>query len=125
MLGDPICNPESFRLEAKSQRVCAVTGQPGNFLAHHVVYEQDLKRRLGLSGNQLYDTRNARRISKRAHDNHHAAHRRIKTTELTDDNIEYAIEKLGIYAYDYLRRKYDDSEEDPRVAAILNRWVPA
>jgi hypothetical protein len=39
----------------------------------------------------------------------------VKTVELTDDNIEYAFEKLGAYAADYLRRDYDDEERDPRI----------
>jgi len=114
--GKPIANYESFRAEARYQGLCAVLGTGGDFLAHHVVYEQVLKNRLRLRGNALYDTRNALRLSKKAHDNHHHAHRKVRTVELLDQNIEYAFVALGAYAGDYLRRYYDDvTQPDPRI----------
>jgi hypothetical protein len=118
----PVANPQSFRLEARSQIVCAVCGKSQPFHAHHVVDQQTLKNRCGLSGNALYDTRNALRLCQalgdpdcRCHFQHEHSRRKVKTVELTDDNIEYAFEKLGAYAADYLRRDYDDEERDPRI----------
>lgn len=113
--GKPIANYESFRAEARYQRLCAVLETGGDFLAHHVVYEQDLKR-LGLKGNALYDTRNALRLSKKAHDNHHSRFRVVRTVELTDDNVAYAFIALGERGASYLRSKYDDvTQPDPRI----------
>jgi hypothetical protein len=107
-------NPESFRAEAKWQGVCAVTGKGGAFQAHHVVERQELKRR----GLPEWDPRNALRLAPRAHDRHTLAVRRVKTKELTDDNIEYAFEVLGDAAQDYLRRYYDDDEPDLRIGPL-------
>lgn len=119
----PVCNRPSFRAEATYQRVCAVCLKPGPFNPHHVVYEQDLVRHAGLSGNQLYDTRNALRICTEnvtnCHSRHHSRTRTIRTDELTDDNIAYAFEALGEWAADYLRRKYDDSSVDLRIERAL------
>jgi hypothetical protein len=122
----PVENPESFRLEGRSQIVCAVCRRPGKpFHTHHVVDMAILKNRCGLRGNALYDTRNALRLCQalgdpdcRCHFQHENYRRLVKTTELLDDNIEYAAEVLGEYAPDYLRREYDDSDPDPRIAQL-------
>lgn len=118
-----ICNPASFRNEARYQRICAVCLKPGRFVAHHAVYEQHLRVKCGLRGNALYDTRNALATHAGCHvGKHHTAMRKIKTAQLTDDNIEYGFEKLGAYAYDYFRRYYDDTLEDPRLKLKLEEY---
>lgn len=127
----PIANPKSFREEAKWQRVCAKCGAGGAFHAHHVVDKAILRNRCGLRGNALYDTRNALRLcegldGKRCHLNFENRGVRLSTRRLTDDNIEYAFEVLGAYAYDYLRQEYDDvTDPDPRLElAFASTLVP-
>jgi hypothetical protein len=121
--GEPVCNPESFRLEARSQIVCAKCGESGPFHAHHVVDKQTL-RRYGQTGRLQYDTRNALRLcspgnANNCHLQSEGPNLKLKTGMLTDASIEYAFEILGAYAYDYLRREYDDSAEDIRLATRL------
>lgn len=124
-MGEPICNPGSFHAEARYQGLCAVCGKGGAFHAHHVVDKNKL-RKWGLSGNALYDTRNALRlcqemgsVERRCHFQHENCMRRVKTTELTDDNIRYAFEILGAHAADYLRREYDDvADPDGRIIEL-------
>lgn len=123
-----VANPKSFRLEARSQLVCAACQKLGKpFHAHHCVDKAILKNRCGLSGNALYDTRNALRLCQALGDPDCRCHFRhehrveghvVKTSALTDDNLEYAFEVLGDYAADYLRREYDDSEPDPRIVRL-------
>jgi hypothetical protein len=129
--GDPIQNPVSFRQEARWQRVCAVCLKPtsGHFQTHHVVDVQTLRRH-GVKGNALYDTRNALRLCQnlgdvdvRCHFQHENRRRVVKTGELLDHNIEYAFEVLGVFAADFLRQEYDDSERDARVELLLQRTL--
>lgn len=120
--GDSICNPSAFRLEARSQLVCAHCRRGGGYHAHHVVDKQTL-RRYGLRGNALYDTRNALRLcegldTKRCHMQFENRRIAIATAMLTDDNILYAFEVLGAFAADFLRREYDDAAEDPRIVEL-------
>lgn len=127
MLGDPVCNPEAFRAEAAWQPCCAACGRvKGGWHAHHVVDKRILQDRCGLSGDELYDTRNALRLCQevgsaevRCHFQHENYARLVRTRELTDDNIAYAFEVLGAYAFDYLRSEYDDSEPDERIVRHL------
>lgn len=121
-----IANTKSFWLEAQWQKVCAVCRKPGPFQAHHVVDKAILRTRCGLGGDDLHDTRNALRLCQqlgsvewRCHFQHENSRRLVKTSELLDDNIEYAFEVLGAYAADYLRSEYDDSEPDDRIAGHL------
>lgn len=121
----PVANPESFRLEARFQAVCAACGKAQPYHAHHVVDQAILRNRCGLRGNALYDTRNALRLCQalgdpgcRCHFQHEGRMRVVKTKELTDGNVEYAFEVLGDYAPDYLRREYDDSDPDPRIVQL-------
>jgi hypothetical protein len=125
-MADRITSTKSFRMEAQWQKVCAVCRKPGPFQAHHVVDKAILRNRCHLSGAELYDTRNALRLCQqigsvewRCHFQHENTGRLVKTSELLDDNIEYAFEVLGAFAADYLRREYDDSEPDARIAGHL------
>lgn len=115
-----ISNPLSFFNEACHQERCAGCGSKTKpFQAHHVIYRQELRRR----GLPEWDTRGARRVCEgplECHVNHHSPNGpKIKTKRLTDENIEYAFESLGAYAYDYLRARYDDSDPDPRLVERL------
>ena len=56
---------------------------------------------------------------KLAHDRHHNAHLRIPMVRLTRENIEFAFELLGPYAYDYLHAHYGGT--DIRVTNALIR----
>jgi hypothetical protein len=137
----PVSNPQSFRLEAQWQRVCAVCGLARPFQAHHVVDQAEL-RNLGIPKVDQYDTRNALRLCQvfggflmkdlvgggvrsepcRCHFQHENKVDGcvVKLQMLLDQNIEYAAEVMGAgRAYEYLHREYDDTEEDPRVEALL------
>lgn len=74
--------------------------------AHHVVEKQELKRR----GLPLYDVRNVFPICQDCHERHTNASGRIPFRKLSAENIAYAYEALGDYAFDYLRRRYPTSE---------------
>jgi RPA family protein len=107
----PIDDPHSFYLEARFQRVCAVTGKSGEFEAHHTIKAQTLRQR----GLPTHDPRGALRLTHRAHEQHTNRVRVVKTKELTSQNILYAFEVLGPFAADYLVREYDDQDPDPRI----------
>lgn len=108
----PLSNSQSFKAEARWQRLCAECDKGGAFQAHHVIYEQHLRDR----GLPLYDTRNALRLCYDCHKRHHDGTAwRLTTRKLTPDNIIYAFEVLGAYAGDYLRRYYDDLQPDVRI----------
>lgn len=93
---------------AREQRVCAVTGKRGPFDPHHVVEQQWLTR----EGLPLDDRRNALRLSPDVHANHTTKTTKVPMRCLTDANIEYAFEVMGIRAVDYLARHYEGT--DPR-----------
>lgn len=113
----------AFHDAAKFQRVCAMCDKPLPFHAHHVIYEQDARNALGVRKHHqsLYDPRNSLRLCDRygndCHMRHHNANcpEEVKTIKLKDENVAYAFEILGLYGADYLRRKYDDTEQDPRI----------
>jgi hypothetical protein len=117
-----IANKASFHEEARYQMCCAVCGTTKGFNAHHVLYAQILEREYGLTGNALYDTRNALRIctenGNNCHSRHHHAVRKIMTVELTDENVAYVFEVMGLYGADWLRRYYDDDVQDSRIVKL-------
>jgi hypothetical protein len=122
MTGSVVSNPESFRLEAQSQRVCANCGRSGSFDAHHVVEKQELKKR----GLPRYDTRGALRLCTplwgsggNCHGGQTSKLRKIPLAKLLDVNVEYAFEVMGASAYFYLRRHY--AGEDARVEEAYMR----
>ncbi|MDQ1584508.1 MAG: hypothetical protein QOF36_2562 [Microbacteriaceae bacterium] len=108
----------NFRMAAARQVVCAVCRRGGSFDSHHVIEKQELERR----GLWKWDPRGALRLCKGAlgcHDQHtyKGGADRVPLAKLTTENIDYAFEVLGPFAYDYLKRRY--SGEDPRVERRL------
>lgn len=112
-----IANPRSFWEEARYQLVCAICGKPGDFHAHHIVDKQVLKNDYGITGDALYDTRNALRLHRHCHFQFHNGRVEIPLSKLKDEMIEYAQQIMGQRAYDYLKRYY--SGRDERVEAII------
>lgn len=100
---------QEFVEAAREQRVCAVTRKGGAFDPHHVVEQQWLKR----EGLPVDDRRNALRLNPDVHANHTTGAAKVPQRCLTDANIEYVFEVMGVRAKDYLDRKYDGT--DPRV----------
>lgn len=123
-----VANPQSFHAEARWQGVCAWCGKGGPYHAHHVVDQQTLKG-LGISGNALYDPRNALRLCARTcHFQFEwggVAKIELPLTHLPDAAIAYAAEVFVDpgKAYNYLTRRYVGS--DPRVDALLAAWEAA
>ena len=113
---DPV--KQVFHEEAKKQRICGREGCRCTWPwhPHHVVYRQELEK-LGITDIAvLWDKRNCLRLCPECHANHHGLYP-IKLTSLRDANYEFAFEKLGARAFDYLRQKYDG--DDPR----LEEWA--
>jgi hypothetical protein len=83
--------------------------------SHHVVYQQELRRR----GGSTTDVRNIVRIAGKCHRWHHDRHVVLPLAVLPDGAFEFAVELMGAgAAYEYLRRRY--AGEDPRLAALLS-----
>lgn len=82
---------------------------------HHVFYEGELRRR----GLPKYDHANLMALCVDCHFNHHNGSKRIPLSLLTEENLEYAFNILGAYAYDWLRRRY--AGEDLRLEERLRR----
>lgn len=127
--GEPICGPASFHAECRWQRVCAWCGSNKPWQAHHVLREQNLKR-LGISGRELYDTRNALRLCLGCHGKHHHGHPCPTVIEragridpvVLDVNILYAVEKAGRDgALSYFERYYANSDLDARLTELASR----
>jgi len=96
---------EFFRWAAQKQERCASCGTRGPWDAHHALYEQHLRK----EGFPLFDPRNALRLCRDCHANHHAGARRIKTASLTTENLAYMVEVLGPDRAElYIARQYDD-----------------
>jgi hypothetical protein len=117
------CNRESFHNEARAQLVCVGCESPSKpWHAHHAVHEQhatDL-------GGHKWDPRNALRLCiprpDGCHWTHHNKRDPLKTSALTDANIEFAVELMGAgRAVDYFRRYYDDASPDPRLEALMRQ----
>jgi len=126
--GSVVSSPRSFHNEAAWQPACAVCGRQDSFWhAHHVVYQQHLRaRRL-----PEYDTRGALRLCVRdpagraagdCHFAHHQGQRRVKASELTDDNLAHLLWAMGGLdpAAAYLGRYYDA----PDAPAVLAQRLP-
>jgi len=104
----------TFHEAAREQRVCAVPGcRERSFQAHHVVYEQHLKK----VGEGPWSPRNALRLCPGCHAAHHSRTRPVPLKALTSANVLYAFEVLGPAAHTYLTRRY--AGEDPRVEEAL------
>lgn len=93
---------------ARDQGRCAVSGYAGrDWQAHHVVERQELHRRR----EDEWDPRNALRLKRRVHEQHTIAKERIPLKCLTDENIRYAVELMGVAAHPYLKRYYSGHDE--------------
>lgn len=93
-----------FREAARAQRVCQnpdCRRPTAAWDPHHVVYEQELRRR----GLPIYDPRNALRVCRRCHQNHHHM-QPLPQIALTTSHLTYAKEALGEFHIDYLNRRY-------------------
>lgn len=99
---------------ARDQRVCAVTHTAGPWDAHHVIEKQELRRR----GVDVWDPRNALRVIKPVHERHTLAVKRIPLRCLTDENLRFAFEVMGLAAHPYLHRLYWG--EDERVEQLVS-----
>lgn len=75
-----------------------------NWEAHHVLEKRELKK-LGRQ-DLLWDSRNAMRLTPRVHRRHTNRFEPIPQTALTDENIEFVFEVLGVMGKDYLDRIY-------------------
>jgi hypothetical protein len=105
-----------FKLEAARQLQCAVTGDKADdWHAHHVVEKAELKR-MGLPKLKRYDRRNALRLKASVHLGTTA----IPMTCLTNDNLEYAFEVLGVRAIYYLQSHYEGT--DPRFEKLAAEY---
>lgn len=82
--------------------------------AHHVVYEQELNHR----GLPPYDRRNRMALCVDCHFGQHR-NKPLPVSLLSDENMDYAFEVLGAFAYDYLKRRY--SGHDDRLDDHLQR----
>jgi hypothetical protein len=114
-------NRAAFKDEARFQKVCAVgdgdcDDPTGPWHPHHVVYEQHV---VSVDPRLRHDPDNALRVTVSCHGPHHSGQRRIRTRELRDENINFAVRLLGAgKAVNYLRRYYNDHSQDPRIANI-------
>lgn len=80
---------------------------------HHVVYEQEVRRR----GGDVLDARNALALCDRCHEEHHSgapAARRIPLAALRPENLKFARRLLGDYAGDYLAAHYSAADNRPK-----------
>ena len=87
--------------------------------AHHIVYEQELRK----CCLPRWDRRDGIALCRPCHDAHHNASRRIPLSALPDQALEFAFEQLGPRAYDYLKRRY--SGHDPRMEWFLEQTEEA
>lgn len=129
-MAEVVANPKSFRLEARSQIVCAYCGKARPFHAHHVLDKGELRKH-GITGNAAYDTRNALRlcddlragIEGRCHLQFENRRIEIACKKLRDSNIAYVFEVMGRAALDYLRQEYTEVDADPRVESKLEAYA--
>lgn len=95
---------DGFLRAARAQRCCQHPDCPNPrafWRAHHVVYEQELRR----LGRPIYDERNALRMCDHCHGRHHGISP-LPLTALKPCHFEYAKEVLGDSYMDYLNRRY-------------------
>lgn len=108
---------ESFWREARGQRCCRMCEDPKKkWQAHHIVYEQHLRD----VGAPIWDNRNSMRLCDDCHRRHHNRSQVVPLSKLSNRNVEYAFEALGLRAYDYLGQKYEVGE-DQRLEQELAR----
>jgi 5-methylcytosine-specific restriction endonuclease McrA len=95
-----------FREKARQQRCCQAPGcedpMAHDWQAHHVVYEQELRRLRA----PTHNVRNAMRLCQRCHERHHNRTSPIPLAALSAEQLAYAEEVLGERAMDYLTQRY-------------------
>lgn len=109
--------PARIAVFADTVWTCRSCGYDWGVELHHVVYQQELRKR----GGNPSDGRNALALCRDCHAAHHNRSRPLPLEVLRDENYEYARELLGAgVAYEYLVRRYVG--EDIRLAALLDEW---
>lgn len=100
---------------------CAKCGLAERLQIHHVVYEQEIRRR----GGDRHDPRVALTLCLACHTRHHRrTEGSIELTLLPASAYEYAEELMGAgAAYEYLRRRYIG--EDERLDRLFKTWERA
>jgi hypothetical protein len=107
---------QGFHDEAKSQRCCQMCGTTRwPWHAHHVVYEQHLKK----AGAAIWCNSNSMRLCEDCHRRHHNRSQVIPLAKLHDQHITYAFDVLGLAADFYLKQRY--AGEDERVEQALSK----
>jgi hypothetical protein len=101
---------DGARKACVEQRVCQhprCRTPRASWQPHHVVYEQEVRRR----GFPKWDPRNMLRLCRTCHLSlHHQRIDPVPLTALLPQNLAYAEEVLGDYAEDYLARRYAPAE---------------
>lgn len=116
----PVVSPKRFKSgQSACQHPGCTSGRRERLAEHHVVYQQEVRRRQG----DVSDGRNALRLCNSCHPAHHHRSRPVPLTALRDENYEFAFELMGGAAFDYLRRRY--AGEDPRLHEWLRRTTAA
>lgn len=96
---------------------CQICGSRQNLVQHHVIFNQELRR----AGGDPYDPRNAltlcHGIGDGCHPKFHQRTAPIPLTALSDENLAFAFELMGVRAVNYLTRHY--SGEDFRLEQFL------
>jgi cytochrome c553 len=105
-----------FREAALAQGRCQNCGlRRGKLDAHHVLYEQHLRR----EGLPRFERANALLLCALCHQRHHARSAVLPTSVLRDENLAYLTQSLGApRALEYLRRYYDAEVRDVRVLEL-------
>lgn len=104
-----IANRRAFHEEAWRQRCCAMCGKTGAYQSHHVVEKQKLRieGRLDVK----WDIRNCLRLCDSCHSAHTGGWRRVTLDRLTDLNYEFAWDILGMASAQYLRDRYNGTDD--------------
>lgn len=93
---------------------CAVCGNRA-VQSHHVIYAQHVRAHKG----DVDARENLLPLCVGCHERHHTAAERIPFTYLTDENVAFARDLLGLAAFDYFTRRYFTESGDDRLYGLL------